>query len=104
MEISWNSLWRILGFAIFSYILFSGAKIFLALFASIVISAGLDFIVDFLERLNPNFVVERFTGEAPPWFLAVPAWGNLRTDQLLNLLEKKLEYRNTWQGRLFKID
>lgn len=50
MEISWNSLWRILGFAIFSYILFSGAKIFLALFASIVISVGLDFIVDFLER------------------------------------------------------
>lgn len=50
IEISWNSLWRILGFAIFSYILFNGAQIFLALFASIVISAGLDFVVDFLER------------------------------------------------------
>ena len=50
IEISWNSLWRILGFAIFSYMLFNGAQIFLALFASIVISAGLDFVVDFLER------------------------------------------------------
>ena len=50
IEISWGTLWRILGFAIFSYILFSGAKIFLALFAAIVISSGLDFIVDFLEK------------------------------------------------------
>lgn len=50
IEISWGSLWRILGFAIFSYALFSGAQIFLALFASIVISAGLDFIVDYLEK------------------------------------------------------
>lgn len=61
----------------------------------------LTFIVDFLERLNPAFVVERFTGEAPPWHLALPAWGKLRTDQLLNQLERLLEKRNTWQGRLY---
>ncbi len=29
----------------------------------------LDFFVSFLERLNPDIVVERFTGEAPPRFL-----------------------------------
>ncbi len=28
----------------------------------------LDFIITFLERLNPAIVVERFTGEAPPGF------------------------------------
>jgi len=61
----------------------------------------LHFIVDFLERLNPNFVVERFTGEAPPWHLAVPSWGLLRTDQLLNKIEKILEERDTWQGKNF---
>jgi len=61
----------------------------------------LNFIVDFLERLNPDFVVERFTSEAPPWFLVVPGWGKLRTDQLLHLIETKLESRNTWQGRMF---
>ena len=60
----------------------------------------LHFVVDFLERLNPEFVVERFTSEAPPRFLAVEGWGLLRTDQLLNMIEKILEERNTWQGRL----
>ncbi len=32
----------------------------------------LDFFVTFLERLNPEIVVERFTGEAPPRFLISP--------------------------------
>jgi len=61
----------------------------------------LHFVVDFLERLNPNFVVERFTSEAPPWFLAVEGWGLLRTDQLLNKIEKILEERDTWQGKIY---
>jgi len=60
-----------------------------------------NFMVDFLEQLNPNFVVERFTGEAPPRYLTTPPWGNYRTDQLMVMLEKILEQRNTWQGRLF---
>ena len=61
-----------------------------------------NFMVDFLEQLNPSFVVERFTGEAPPRYLATPPWGNYRTDQLMVMLEKILEQRNTWQGRLFR--
>jgi len=61
-----------------------------------------NFLADFIERLNPNFVIERFTGEAPPRYLAVPPWGNLRTDQLMIEFEKVLEKRHTWQGRLFE--
>lgn len=61
----------------------------------------LHFVVDFLERLNQNFVVERFTSEAPPRFLAVEGWGLLRTDQLLNKIEKILDERDTWQGKLY---
>ncbi len=60
-----------------------------------------EFMIDFLERLNPRFVVERITGEAPPRFLAGPRWGLKRTDQILNLFEQRLEERNTWQGRLY---
>ena len=62
----------------------------------------LDFMADFLERFNPNIVVERFTGEAPPRFLATPSWGRLRTDQVLQLFEKRLLERDTYQGRLWK--
>jgi uncharacterized protein len=62
----------------------------------------LDFFIKFLERLNPAIVVERFTGEAPPRFLTGEGWGKKRTDQIVNLVEKRLEKLNTWQGRLYK--
>jgi radical SAM protein (TIGR01212 family) len=61
-----------------------------------------EFFIKFLERLNPAIVVERFTGEAPPGFLAHPVWGKKRTDQIVTIIEKRLEELNTWQGRLYK--
>ncbi|MDX2444101.1 MAG: TIGR01212 family radical SAM protein [Bacteroidales bacterium] len=62
-----------------------------------------EFMVDFLERLNPDFVVERITGEAPPRFISGPRWGLKRTDQILGLFEQRLLERNTWQGRLYSV-
>jgi radical SAM protein (TIGR01212 family) len=62
----------------------------------------IDFFIDFLEKLNPAFVVERFTSEVPPRFLAGPGWGLIRTYELLQKLEQRLKERNTWQGRLFQ--
>ena len=62
----------------------------------------LDFFVTFLERLNPEIVVERFTGEAPPRFLDQPRWGKKRADEIVGLVEKRLEELDTWQGKLYK--
>ncbi|MCK4361577.1 MAG: TIGR01212 family radical SAM protein [Bacteroidales bacterium] len=59
----------------------------------------IDFIITFLERLTPDIVIERFAGEVPPRFLSGPNWGLIRNDQILNLIEKKLYEKNTWQGR-----
>jgi radical SAM protein (TIGR01212 family) len=61
-----------------------------------------EFIVAFIERLNPDFVIERFTGEVPPRFLMSQPWGSLRADQVAVMIEAELEKRDTWQGRLFK--
>jgi radical SAM protein (TIGR01212 family) len=61
----------------------------------------LEFFISFLERLNPDLVVERFTGEAPPRFLTGEGWGKKRADQIVNLVEKRLEELDTWQGRLY---
>lgn len=61
------------------------------------------FFISFLERLSPKIVVERFTGEAPPRFLTGEGWGKKRTDQIVSLIEKKMEEMDTWQGRLYKI-
>ncbi|MEK7507919.1 MAG: AI-2E family transporter [Patescibacteria group bacterium] len=49
-EVSWASLWKILFFFLFVYVLFSGKQILLGLFLAIIISSGLDIIVDFFER------------------------------------------------------
>jgi radical SAM protein (TIGR01212 family) len=61
----------------------------------------LNFIIRFIERLNPSIQIERFTGEAPPRFLAKEMWGKKRTDVIVGLIEKRLEELDTWQGRLY---
>jgi hypothetical protein len=61
----------------------------------------LDFFISFLERLTPEIVVERFTGEVPPRFLHNTIWDKKRSDQIVNLIEKRLGELDTWQGRLY---
>jgi uncharacterized protein len=61
-----------------------------------------EFFISFLERFNPSIVIERFTGEAPPDFLSEQLWGKKRTDQIVAIIEKRLEELDTWQGRLWK--
>lgn len=60
----------------------------------------LDFFVDMLERLRPDLFIERFVGEVPPRFVNETPWGLIRNVELLRLLEKRLEERGSWQGRL----
>jgi radical SAM protein (TIGR01212 family) len=61
----------------------------------------IDFLITFLENFNPDIVVERFTGEVPPRFLSAGGWGKIRADQIANMIEKRMEELNTWQGRLY---
>ena len=60
----------------------------------------LDFFVEMLELLRPDLFIERFVGEVPPRFVNETPWGLIRNVELLRLLEKRLEERGTWQGRL----
>ena len=60
----------------------------------------LDFFTDMLERLRPDIHIERFVGEVPPRFVNETPWGLIRNVELLRLLDKRLEERQTWQGRL----
>jgi uncharacterized protein len=60
------------------------------------------FIVKFIERLNPEIVIERFTGEVPPRFLVNKVWSLLRADQVAVMIEKELEKQDTWQGKYFR--
>jgi len=61
----------------------------------------IEFIVSFVERLHPKIVIERFSSESPPRYVVAPEWGLIRYDEMLRLIEKRMEDRNTWQGRIF---
>lgn len=60
----------------------------------------LDFMVDVIERIHPEVKLERFINQAPPGWVIAPKWG-VKNYQFVNLLDKKLKERDTWQGKLF---
>lgn len=59
----------------------------------------IDFVIDFIERLSPRIMIERFASEAPPRFLIAPDWGKIRYDEVLRRIEAKLEEKDTFQGK-----
>ena len=61
----------------------------------------IDFVIDFAERLSPKIVIERFAGEVPPRYLVSEPWMKLRYDEVLAKIEKRMEERQTWQGRCY---
>lgn len=62
----------------------------------------LDLFVDILRRLRGDIVVERFAGEAPPRFHDGKNWGLIRNEQLLAMLEKRLNILGAYQGELYR--
>jgi radical SAM superfamily enzyme len=58
----------------------------------------LNFMVEYIELLNPAMVVERIAGETPPRYAVREPWGP-RYDQLLVKFEKLLAQKDTWQGK-----
>ncbi|MCP4082175.1 MAG: TIGR01212 family radical SAM protein [Planctomycetaceae bacterium] len=57
-------------------------------------------LADFLERLPSHVVVERVSGEAPPVYFLGPSWA-LDKPAVLNAIEKELERRDSWQGKVY---
>ncbi|MDP2337537.1 MAG: TIGR01212 family radical SAM protein [Bacteroidota bacterium] len=70
-------------------------------YSMFTVEGYLDLTVKYLELLNPEIIVERFVSEAPDDLLVAPRWG-LKNFEFTAKLEKLLEERKTWQGRLFE--
>ena len=70
-------------------------------FETFTLEGYIDFFVDFLERLRPDLVIDRFAGEVPPRFVNSTPWGLVRNAELNRMLEGRLECRETFQGRLY---
>lgn len=59
-----------------------------------------DFIVRFMERLDPDVVFERFFTDTPHDLLIAPRWNKSHL-QVLQGIEAELEKRDTRQGKLY---
>jgi radical SAM protein (TIGR01212 family) len=55
-------------------------------------------VCDFLERLRPEMVIHRLSGDAPPDYLVAPLWC-LDKPALLRAIHDELERRDSWQGK-----
>lgn len=59
----------------------------------------IELVIDFMERLNPLIVVERFVSQSPKELLIAPDWG-LKNFEFTAKVNKRIQERNTWQGKL----
>ena len=60
-----------------------------------------DTVVDYVERLRPDIVLERFASQSPKELLIAPDWG-LKNYELVDKVKRRMRERDTWQGRLYK--
>jgi radical SAM protein (TIGR01212 family) len=60
-----------------------------------------EFIIHFIERLNPKISIDRVAGESPPRHRLNPGWGNKRVDWVQKKIESVMESQDTWQGKKF---
>lgn len=61
----------------------------------------IDLVIDFVERLNPAIVLERFVSQSPASLLAIPGWG-LKNYEFVDKVRKRMNERNSMQGSLYK--
>ncbi len=57
-------------------------------------------VVDYVERLRPDIVLERFASQSPKELLIAPDWG-IKNYELVEMVKRRMRERDTWQGRLF---
>lgn len=59
-----------------------------------------DLVIDYVERLRPEIVLERFVSQSPSSLLAIPGWG-LKNFEFVEKVRRRMEERNAYQGRLY---
>jgi len=57
---------------------------------------------DFIERLHPDTLIHRLTGDGPRNILLAPLW-SLNKWEVLNAIDHELEQRNSFQGSRYVV-
>ena len=62
----------------------------------------IDFMTEFVGKLRPDIIIERFISETPQDLLIAPKWNNLKNFEIVAKIDKKLTEKNMWQGKFYK--
>jgi radical SAM superfamily enzyme len=60
-----------------------------------------DLVADFLERIPADMVIQRLTGDPMASERVAPSWCWDKAG-VLNAIRKRLEERDTWQGKIYR--
>jgi radical SAM protein (TIGR01212 family) len=58
-------------------------------------------IINFIEMLNPNIIIERFTSETPKNLLIYPYWNGKKNFEISHIINSKMIKLNTYQGKKY---
>ena len=61
----------------------------------------LDLVTDFISKLRPDIIIERFISEAPAQLLLAPKWGGLKNFEVVAMIDKRLLEKQLWQGKYY---
>ena len=61
-----------------------------------------ELVIDYVERLRPDLVVERFVSQSPKALLLALDWG-LKNHEFTDKVRRRMAERGTFQGRLSQI-
>lgn len=61
----------------------------------------IDLVIDYLERVRPDLVLERFVSQSPKELLIAPDWG-IKNYEFAVRMQRRLQERDTWQGKFYE--
>lgn len=60
-------------------------------------------VIDYIERLRPDIVLERFASQSPKELLVAPDWG-IKNHELVDKVKARMRQRGTWQGKFYRVE
>lgn len=68
-------------------------------FQLFTVNEYIDLITEFVARLRPNIILERFISQSPAHLLIAPKWNGLKNFEIVAKIDQKLIEKNLWQGK-----
>ncbi|MDE6139773.1 MAG: TIGR01212 family radical SAM protein [Alistipes sp.] len=61
-----------------------------------------DILADIIRRLPPSMAIERLSGEVPPRYLLTRPWHGVRSSELWDMLDRRMESLDARQGDMYR--